>query len=163
MRTPYSLPDQDCERLVRPEMTAVRMLLAALSTAAYAQTDLKNRLECVPDGNKRLRLAVGGLRAVCDDLIGTISTQQARQIYGTMKDFEMRLLPKLTPGSTNIIMTKEQGKELLDCARWKCHACVEDGESCRECRLYKLLEATTPMDNYGNGMVCPYALAEWED
>ena len=98
-----------------------------------------------------------------NDLIGTISRSQCRQIYGTMRDFEMRLLPKLTPGSTNILMTKDQGKELLDCARWKCHACVEDGEEARKCKLYQLLEATTPMDNYGDGMLCPYALAEWEE
>lgn len=157
------LPDEDCERLNRVEMQAVRMMLAALSTAAYAKDDLKERLECVPDGNKRFRLALGGLRAVCDDVIGTVSRSQCKQIYGTMKDFEMRLLPKLTPGTTNIIMTKDQGKDLLECARWKCHDCVEDGEACRQCKLYKLLEATTPMDSYGDGLICPYALAKWEE
>jgi len=163
MREPYMLPDEDCERLNRVEMQAVRMMLAALSTAAYAKDDLKERLECVPDGNKRFRLALGGLRAVCDDVIGTVSRSQCKQIYGTMRDFEMRLLPKLTPGTTNIIMTKDQGKDLLECARWKCYNCVEDGEACRQCKQYKLLEATTPMDNYGDGLICPYALAKWEE
>ena len=162
MRTPYKLPDADCERLMRTEMTAVRMLLAALSTAAYAQEDLRHRLECIPSGNQRLRMAVGGLRAVVDDLIGTISLSQCKQIYGTMNDFEMRLLPKLTPGSTNIIMTKDQGIALLDCARWQCHDCVKDGNECRECQLYKIMESTTPLDDYGAGMVCPYSLADWE-
>ena len=160
-RKPYTLQDDQCERLLRSEMTALRILLAALSSAAYAQTDLQKRLECIPYGKERLRMAVGGLRAVCDDLIGTVSRQQCQQIYGTMMDFEMRLLPKLTPGSTNIIMTQEQGKDLIDCARWKCQACVEDGNSCRQCRLYKLLEATTPLDDYGEGLICPYALQEW--
>ncbi len=59
MREPYMLPDEDCERLNRVEMQAVRMMLAALSTAAYAKDDLRERLECVPDGNKRFRLALG--------------------------------------------------------------------------------------------------------
>lgn len=163
MRQPYMLPEADCERLMRSELTAVRMLLAALSSATYAKEDLDDRLKCVPHGRERFRLALGGLRAVCDDLIGTISRSQCKQIYGTMKDFEMRLLPKLTPGSTNIIMTKEQGKDLLECARWKCHDCVEDGERCRECQLYKVLEATTPLDDYGDGMICPYALANWKE
>lgn len=163
MREPYMLPEEQCERLKRSEMTAVRMLLAGLSTAGYAKDDLVDRLKCVPDGNRRLRMALGGLKAVCDDLIGTISKSQCRQIYGTMKDFEMRLLPKLTPGSTNIIMTKEEGKELLECARWKCSGCVEDGKSCRKCRLYQLLEATTPMEDYGDELICPYSLAQWEE
>lgn len=163
MRKPYSLPEKDCERLMRSEMTAVRMLLAALSTAAYAKDDLKARLECVPDGNRRLRLALGLLRAVCDDVVGTISLAQSRQILGTMKDYEMRLVPKLTPMSTNIIMTKEEGKDLLELAREKCVGCTEDGDSCRECKMYKLLEATTPMDDYGSGLICPYSLAKWEE
>ena len=163
MRTPYSLPDADCERLKRNEMNGLRMLLAHLSTAAYVQDDLKDRLECIPDGNRRLRMAVGGLRAVCDDVIGTVSKAQAKQIYGTMRDYELRLVPKLTPASVNIMLTKEQGIELMDLAREKCHGCVEDGESCRECRLYKIFEATTPMDDYGDGLLCPYSLAEWEE
>ena len=163
MREPYMLPDEQCERLKRSEMTAVRMLLAGLSTAGYAKDDLVERLKCVPDGNRRLRMALGGLKAVCDDLVGTISKAQCRQIYGTMKDFEMRLMPKLSPMSTNIVMTKEEGKELLECARWKCSGCVEDGEGCRRCKLYKLLEATTPMEDYGDGLICPYSLAEWEE
>ena len=162
VKEPYTLPDEDCERLVRSEMNAVRMMLATLSTATYAQEDLRSRLECVPDGNRRIRMAVGALRSVINDLIGTISRAQAKQIYGVMKDFEMRLLPKMTPGSANVVMTKEEGMALIDCAKWKCHACTEDGESCRKCKLYQLLEATTPMDDYGDGMVCPYALAEWE-
>lgn len=163
MKEPYSLPDEDCERLNRIEMQSVRMMLAALSVAAYAEKDLKKRLECVPAGNKRMKMAVGSLRSVVNDLIGTISRAQAKQIYGVMKDFEMRLLPKATPGSTNVVMTKEEGMALIDCAKWKCHNCVEDGNSCRECKLYQLLEATTPMDDYGDGLVCPYALVEWED
>ena len=162
MRIPYTLPDADCERLRRNEMNAVRMLLALLSTMSYAKDDLRGRLECVPNGNRRFRLAYGQLKAVCDDLIGTISTSQAKQIYGTMKDYDLRILPKLTPGSENVIMTKAQGMELMDLARERCHGCVEDGNSCRECRLYKIFEATTPMDDYGDGLICPYSLAEWE-
>ena len=117
----------------------------------------------MPHGQARLRMALGGLRAVCDDIVGTISPAQCRQIKGTMSDFERRRVPKMTPATRNILLTKDQGKDLLDCARWKCHDCVEDGEQCRQCRLYQILEATTPMDDYGDGLVCPYALAEWEE
>jgi hypothetical protein len=71
-RTPYTLPEADCERLRRTEMNALRMLLALLSSVAYAKDDLRQRLECVPDGNRRFRMAYGQLKAVCDDLIGTV-------------------------------------------------------------------------------------------
>ena len=163
MKEPYSLPDEDCERMKRSEMDAVRMLLAALSTAACAQNDLTSRLECVPAGNRRMRMAVGSLRSVVNDLIGTISRSQCKQILGTMKDFEMRLVPKLTPASVNVILTKEQGMDLVDCAQWQCRSCVKDGEEARKCKLYQILESTTPLDDYGDGFVCPYALAEWRE
>ena len=163
MRTPYSLPEADCERLKRNEMNSLRMLLANLSSAEYVRMELKNRLDCIPDGNRRFRLALGGLKAVCEDVIGTISAAQAKQIYGTLKDYRMQMVPKAMPGTVNIMLTKEQGVELIDLARERCHGCVEDGNSCRECRLYKLFEATTPLDDYGDGLICPYSLAEWED
>ena len=163
MKDPYMLPEEQCERLVRTEMNAVRMMLAALSCAGYAQEDLKDRLECVPDGNRRMRMAVGAMKSVINDLIGTITSAQARQIYGVMKDFEMRLLPKATPGSTSVVMTKEEGMALVDCAQWQCRSCVKDGEEARKCKLYQILESTTPLDDYGDGFVCPYALAEWKD
>lgn len=162
MKEAYSLPDADCERLKRSELTALRMLLAHLSAASYVQDDLKTRLECIPWGNQRLRMAVGGLKSVCNDLIGTVSLAQTKQLYGTMKDYEIRMVPKLTPMSVNIILTKEQGIDLVNAAREKCKICVEDGISCRKCKLYKVLEATTPLDDYGGEAMCPYSLAEWE-
>lgn len=161
-RQAYSLPDEDCERLKRTELVAVKMLLAHLSTAKYAQEDLAHRLECIPDGKARMRLAVGGLSAVCDDLIGTVSREQAKQLYGTMRDYDLRLVPKATPGTANIILTREQGVDLMNIARDRCKACVEDGNSCRTCRLYQILEATTPLDDYGGDMICPYSLADWD-
>jgi hypothetical protein len=158
----FMLPDDQCERLHRNEYTGLKMLLAFVSISAYAREDLQKRLECVPHGKERMNMAVGGLRSVCNDLIGTVSRAQCRQIMGTMRDYDVRLIPKLTPGSTNIIMTREAGKELIDLAREKCHGCTEDGDSCRKCRLYKILEGTTPLDSYGSGLICPYSLAEWE-
>jgi len=161
-REPYTLPDADCERLTRTEFAATKMMLAHLSTAAYWLEDMQQRLQCVPYGRQRAAAAVGMLRAICDDVVGTVTKSQAKQLYGTMKDYELRLLPKLAPGSPNIIMTREEGVALMDLAREKCKSCVENGESCRKCALYKFLEATTPLDDYGDGLICPYALAEWE-
>ena len=162
-RVPYSLPDDQCERLNRREMNAMIMLLAHLSSAAYAEKDLEHRFECIPNGKQRFRLVLGGLRAICDDLAGTISPAQCKTLYGTMKDNELRIVPKLTSGSPNLIMSKDQAKELMDAAREKCRMCTEDGESCRQCGLYQIMEALVPMENYGNGLMCPYSLAEWRD
>ena len=154
------IPDDKCVRLVRNEPLAVRLILAALSCMASAEDDLHDRLAQVPDGQDRLHTLTAQFRELCDDIACTINRNQCRHIYNTMKDFEMRLVPKLTPATTNIIMDKETGKALIDCARWKCHECAEDSVQCRTCTLYKLLEATTPLDDY-DGLICPYALREW--
>lgn len=161
-RIPYSLPENECERLKRSEMNGLRMMLAHLSSARYFQDDIASRLDCIPNGKQRLALAIGGLRAVCNDIIGTITKSQAKQILNTMLDYDLRLLPKATPGNDNVLLTKEQGMALMDMAREKCHACVEDGTGCRSCQLYQILESTAPLEDYGDGLICPYALAEWE-
>ena len=157
------IPDEQCERLRRTELLAVRLMLAALSCMASAEEDLHDRLGQVPDGHERIHALVVQFRELCDDIACTINRNQCRHIYNTMKDFEMRLVPKLTPMTTNLIMDKETGKALIDCARWKCHDCAEDATSCRKCTLYKLLEATTPLDDYDDGLICPYVLREWEN
>ena len=162
MREPISLPDEECRRLVRSEMTAVRMLLAGLSTVGYANEDLGEVLKMIPNGKRRLKLGLGQLNAVMSDMIGVISKPQCRQIWGTMKDYEMRLVPKLAPLSKNVLMTFDEGKDLMDMARERCHSCIEDGESCRKCRLYQILEATTPLEEWTDSMICPYSLATWE-
>ena len=162
-RQPYSLPDDQCERLTRKEFNALTTLMAHLSSTAFAEEDLARRLECIPRGKQRLKMAIGGLRWVCEDLIGTVSKTQCKQIYGVMKDYDVRIVPKLTPGSQNIILQKDIGVDLIDAARLKCAGCVEDGESCRRCKLYKVLEATTPLDDYGSGVICPYSRIDWEE
>ena len=157
------LDDEDCERLNRAEFEAVRCLLGALNYVAHAKDDLQKRLECVPSGRQRMAMAVGGLNAIAEDLIGTIPKGQCKQIRNTMNDMDMRMIPKLTPMSQNVILEKDVAKSLIDTTREKCHGCVEDDESCRGCGLYRVLESFLPLDSYDNGMLCPYSMATWKD
>jgi len=151
------------ERMTRDEVTAIKMLLASLSNEKYALERISKRLDMVPDGKERLKQHTEDLQKLMDEIVNTITAEQCKVIYGTMKDYEMRLVPKLMPMSTNVLMTKDQAKNLMDCARIKCQGCVEDGESCRRCQVYQIMEETVPLDDYGNGMICPYSLAEWEN
>ena len=162
MRASYSLPDEQCERLTRSEMQALQMLMAATSISLYAKDDLKRRVDSIPNGKKRMQMSVGGLRSVLDDIIGTITVQQAKHLRNVMTDYELRLVPKLTPITTNIVLSKEEAKFLMDSARAKCYGCVEDNNECKKCRLYKLMETLVPLERY-EGLICPYSLAEWEE
>lgn len=79
-----------------------------------------------------------------------------------MQDMEIRMVPKMTGMTQNVIFDKDLAKGLIDAAQEKCHGCVEDGNGCRNCALYKVLEGIIPLENY-DGMICPYAVSEWED
>lgn len=152
----------DCERMTRSEFTAMRILLGAVSYTASASDDLQKRLKMIPYGQQRMRLVLGGIKALADDIVGTMTVSQCQQIRNTMNDMEIRMVPKLSTNSQNVLFEKQTAKDLIDAAQEKCHGCVEDGTSCKACRLYKILEAIVPLENYG-GMSCPYSLSEWED
>lgn len=151
------------ERMTRNELTSIKMMFASLSNEKYSLDNLGRRLDMVENGRERLREHVEGLQKLMDDITETITIEQCKAIYSTMKDYEMRLVPRLTPISTNVLMTKEQAKRLMDCARIKCHDCVEDSETCRDCQIYQMMEEIVPLDDYGEGLICPYSTAEWSD
>ena len=157
------LPEEDCERLNRGEFEAVRCLLGAVSYTAHAKDDLQKRLECVPNGKARMAMVLGGLRAIADDLIGTMPRGQCRQIRNTMSDMEMRMVPKAAPMSRNVIFDKDVAKELVDAAMSRCRECAKGPEEGRKCVLYGVLESFMPLETYDNGLLCPYSMLEWED
>lgn len=157
------LADEDCERLTRGEFDAVRCLLGAVSYTASASENLQKRLACFDNGKQRMAMVLGGLKAIADDVIGTIPVGQCKQIRNTMNDMEMRMVPKMTRMSQNVIMEKDTAKALIDIAMEKCHGCVEDDKGCRDCALYKILETLLPLETYEGGLLCPYSMSEWEN
>lgn len=154
--------EKDCERMTRTELNSLQMLLVAINFAAHGIEDLSKRLDCIPSGKQRMKMSLGGLKAVADDLVGTITRDQARKLKNTMDDMEVRITPRNMPETVNIMLDRDQAMALIDAAKVKCTNCAEDGENCRKCRLYQLLEAYTPLEDYGSGLTCPYALIDWE-
>ena len=157
------MQEEDCERLNRAEFEAVRCLLGAVSYAASAKDGLQKRLECVPGGKQRMAMILGGLKAIADDVVGTVPRGQCKQLRNTMNDMEMRMVPKMMSVSGNVILEKDNAKALIDTAMERCRGCVEDDVSCRSCGLYRVLESFLPLDSYDNGMLCPYSMSEWKE
>ena len=148
--------DEDCERMVRNEYLAMRSILGAVSFLSAAKRALANRLESIPSGKQRMGMAFGAVQALADDLIGTMTTQQAKQLQNTMSDMEIQMVPKLTPNSRNAVVPIDTMTELVWAAREKCHMCTAMDQDIRECKLYRILEAVSPLEDYGDGLVCPY-------
>lgn len=156
-------PEEDCERMTRTEFEATRCLLGATSYLAHARDDLGKRLECIPRGKQRMAMLMGQVKSLSNQIVDTMTIQQAKQMRNVMADMEMRMVPKLTPSRSNILMPADAAKTLVSCAQYKCRECIAYGEEARKCELYKVLEALTPLDDYGNGLTCPYYRAEIED
>ncbi len=157
------LQEEECDRLNRSEFEAVRCLLGAVSYVAHANDDLQKRAELIPYAKQRMAMLLGGIRALADDFIGTVPRGQCKQLRNTMSDMDMRMVPKMTSMSRNVILDKDVAKGLVDAAMEKCHGCVEGPEEGMRCPLYKVLESFLPLDSYENGMLCPYSMSEWKD
>ena len=163
MKKPFSLPEEDKERLTRKEVEGMEWMMNLINSLAYAKEDLARRLETVPAGKQRMNMVYGQFKSLMWDISGTIPERQQKRLDNIVKDMRMQIVPKMTPTTTTVFMTKADAMELVDSAQVKCSRCAEFNEkSERECKLRKLLETVVPLKSY-DGLMCPYSKAKWED
>lgn len=161
---PFVLPNSECERLTRNEMLAVRWCLNMASELNQAKGDLSRRLEAVPNGKQRLAMLAGGMNSLFTDIIGTVSDAQRKTLRNTARDYSVKLVPKMDIGRTCLAVDKQDFHELVNCAQQRCAFCTKTGNEARQCKLYNLLEAYVPLDDYGDDdLFCPYMDKTWED
>lgn len=152
---------EDAVRLTRGEKMGMIALAHAATTLEDLQTEIPERIAMVDGAMERLKGISRETDTLLNDLRETVPENQRMHLQNTAMDYEMRLAPKAQPGTTNVIMEKEEFRELVECARLKCRECTDDDEECEKCGLYRLLTSILPMDDYHNGMLCPYNLAGW--
>lgn len=162
MRKRFELPDNECERATRDEMSAIRMLLIMSSNLAYAEDDLKKRLSIVPDGEARLKSVLEESTSLFQDILGTISDKQRRKLRNDANDYDVKLTPKFSADKTTMALSKQELMTLVNCAREKCKFCILNGRECEQCELYQMLITIIPLNDYGSDIVCPYVYQEWE-
>lgn len=152
---------EDAVRMTRTEKMAMLSMAHAATVLDEIRGEMPERLDMVEDGKARLARLSESVDALLHDLRLTVPEEQRRHLQNTAMDYECRLVPKATPGSTNVIMEKEEFRDLVDWARTKCRDCAESDEECERCGLYRLLTSVLPLDEYHGGMLCPYNLGEW--
>lgn len=149
-------------RLVNVESNAIKRYGAFFSELLYMKKELSRRLDMVENGKDRLEELIQKTSSLFEDMLETVPENQKRNIRNTFMDYKVSLVPVLSQASTNVIMTKDNAKTIVDYAQEKCKSCVEDDVTCRTCGLYKALEGTVIPDMYETNL-CPYSLAEWAD
>ena len=162
-RDHYELPDKDCERLTAPEMEGVRWCLNMASTLLSARDDLKKRLKCVPYGNQRMNMITGGMNSLFQDILGTVTDKQRRNLRNTARDYMVKLVPSVRSDKRVLAIEKRDFKTLVNAAKEKCRSCTECGLAVRKCPLYQILEVYVPLDEYDDTIACSYAYQEWKE
>lgn len=137
-------------------------LMYAVSVLVDSQKDLKERVDMIGGGEVLKNLAQNA-DDFLNDIRKTIPENQRISMMNTAKDYEMRMMPVTTPSETSVAVTKEEFRQLVDCARAKCRECILDDHECEECELFRLLTSVLPMDNYHALNLCVYNLGEWKN
>ena len=153
----------DAMRLRRSEKMSMIHLMYAVTILEDLQTEIAERIRMVRQGEDRLHILTSGADEFLNDLRVTIPEDQRIAMQNIAEDYEIRLAPKASPGETNVIMTRDEFKSLVDFARTKCIDCIDDDEECEKCPLYRLLTSVVPLDEYHSTNLCPYNLGEWRN
>lgn len=151
----------DAVRITRSEKMSMIVLAYACTILEDLKTDLADRLKMIDNGADRMNEVSEKADALLNELRVTIPLNQRMNLQNTAQDFEIRLSPKLAPCKTSVVMQKDEFKELVDFARVKCRDCMESDEECEKCGLFQLLTVLVPLNDYHDGMLCPYSLGEW--
>lgn len=152
---------EDAVRLNRSEKQSMIVLAYVATVFDDMQAELADRLQMVENGPQLMRILSEDAYHILNELRMTIPVNQRINLQNTACEYEIRLTPKATPSKTTVIMQKDEFKELVDFARTKCVDCTESDTECGKCKLFQLLTAVLPLEDYKGGMLCPYNLGEW--
>lgn len=147
----------------RREKMSILFLMNTVSAMMDSRDDLKERVARIDGGPEMMDTMCDVSEKLLNEIRRTIPTEQRHNINNISKDMEMRMVPKMMPSKTTVLMQKDEFRELVDAAQVKCRECVDDNEECRECRLFRLLTVVLPLDTYEGTTLCPYNMAEWEE
>ena len=117
----------------------------------------------IPDGEERFKKVAAWADELLHELRVTVPENQRIGMHHTAMDCEMRIVPVQKPSENNVLMTKEEFRELVDSARQRCRECADDDEECERCSLYRLLTSVLPLEDYHGMHMCPYNLGRWEN
>lgn len=152
---------EDAVRLNRQEKMGMITLAYVATCLEDMQEEMQDRLGMIEDGPERLKRVAEETDKLLNELRLTIPINQRMNLQNTAQEYEVRLTPKATPGKTTVVMHKDEFKEMVDYARAMCMDCMLNETECEKCNLFQMLTVLLPLDDYKNGMLCPYNMGEW--
>ena len=153
----------DAWDVTRQEKMSILFLMNTVSSMMDSREELKDRVSRIDGGAELMDTMVDSSEKLLTEIRRTIPEDQRVSINNISKDMEMRMVPKMTPSKTTVLMQKEDFRNLVDAAQVKCRECTDDSEQCKACGLFKLLKVVVPLETYDGTFLCPYNLAGWEN
>jgi len=160
----FAVPSrEDAWDVTRQEKMSILFLMNTVSSMMDSREELKDRVSRIDGGAELMDTMVDSSEKLLTEIRRTIPEDQRVSINNISKDMEMRMVPKMTPSKTTVLMQKEDFRNLVDAAQVKCRECTDDSEQCNACGLFKLLKVVVPLETYDSTFLCPYNLAGWEN
>ena len=164
MAVNFVVPSRDdAWDVTRQEKMSILFLMNTVSAMMDSRDDLKDRVSRIDGGSELMDTMVDSAEKLLTEIRRTIPTDQRVSINNISKDMEMRMVPKMTPSKTTVLVQKEDFRQLVDAAQVKCRECTDDSEQCKVCGLFKLLKVVVPLERYDGTFLCPYNMAGWEN
>lgn len=152
---------EDAVRLNRSEKMGMITLAYIATCLEDMQTEMADRFGMIENGQERLKDVSDEVNRLLNELRLTIPLNQRMNLQNTAQEYEIRLTPRATPSKTVVTMGKDEFKEMVDYARSMCMDCMLNEKECEKCNLFQMLTVLLPLDDYKNGMLCPYNLGVW--
>ena len=153
----------DAWDVTRQEKMSILLLMNTVSAMLDSRDELKDRVSRIAGGTELMDTMVDSADKLLTEIRRTIPENQRVSINNISKDMEMRMVAKMTPSKTTVLVQKEDFRQLVDGAQVKCRECLDDSEQCKRCGLFKLLKNVVPLETYEGTMLCPYNMAGWEN
>jgi len=154
---------EDAWDVTRQEKMSILFLMNTVSSMMDSREELKDRTSRIDGGAELMDTMVESADKLLMELRRTIPEDQRVSINNISKDMEMRMVPKMTPSKTTVLVQKEDFRQLVDAAQVKCRECTDDSEQCKACGLFRLLKVVVPLERYDGTFLCPYNMAGWEN
>lgn len=159
----FTIPSRpDAVLMKRQEKEHMLFFINAVSILADTVDNIPERIGMIENGMERAEKLRDDALKMLEDLRVTIPEKQRANLANMGMDMSMRMVPKMSPMGENMLIPKENFRELVDAAKTKCGECALDNEECVKCQLFQVLSATLPLNRYDGVFLCPYNLAVWE-
>ena len=162
--TVFAVPSrEDAWDVKRQEKLSILFLMNTVSAMMDSRDELADRISKIDGGRELMDTMVESSEKLLTEIRRTIPEDQRRSINNISKDMEMRMVAKMTPMKTTVLVQKDDFKTLVDAAQIKCRECTDDSEQCKTCELFRLLKIVVPLETYEGTFLCPYNMAGWEN